>query len=964
MSISVICACKNRNHALRVSLNSWLNFKEISEIIIVDWSSDEPINFFAKLDPRIKIVTVQNKKYFNQPQPLNLAASLATGDYILKLDTDYVMNPYFSFIEKYFPDDNSFISGCHNYNSPEYYDEATGTYMINKYEMSDAQLKEYFDSYSYYFKYLTGLLFITKENFQRIGGYNENLGKYYAFEDSELYDRLENLGLTHKKIDCDYSAIHLPHPDTKRVENFEGFHENDGQESHKDWINSFADGNDKWQAEYFISQTHIKLNESLIGENKKTYIKPKTNWKIIQMDEQNYFAEEVGLEDQENKLEGFPSTYYVSLEECSDRREELERQFSEYGVVPKSIISKKFSECDDKLTGKYLHTLNDGTKGCCVSHLKAIKEWYETTNEDCGFFCEDDLSLDTVQYWDFTWEEFIYSLPEDAECVQLFAIRGSYDTFELRERYWDDWGATAYIITRDYAKKIIDTYIKGDTYHLELPNAEIMPLIENILFASVGKAYTIPLFVENINFKSTFVDEDDDVSDGQKTNHKKSRELVMEYWKSKVKVLQEEVIKEKIPVEKTEIEELLTQYALDTENAEHNFSLGLWYESQGHTAPALSYFLRCAERSEDPDLAYEALIRGSYCYQKQGERDGSSRGMLFQAQAFRPDRPEAYYLLSRYAERKEWWQDCYITADLGIRFCNFDLPPLRTDVEYPGKYGLLYEKSVAAWWWGKGKETRQLLQQIKNSGCTIRKEHFDTIQKTLGDLASGYVSEDEIKYNKLSGQKLRFEFEGSDSVEKNYSQAFQDLFILAALKGKRNGLYLEVGAQEPFYQNNTALLETEFGWEGISIEIREDLCRMFAEQRKNIILCEDATKTNYLAVLNEFNKGTVFDYLQLDCEPSKTTFEILLSIPFDDYKFAIITYEHDHYVDLTNSYREKSRKYLKMMGYELLVTNVSPNEMSPFEDWWYHPDLVDPEIVEKMKNISDVTDVRTYMIEK
>ena len=37
-SITVICACKNRNLALNISLRSWLNFDQISEIIIVDWS--------------------------------------------------------------------------------------------------------------------------------------------------------------------------------------------------------------------------------------------------------------------------------------------------------------------------------------------------------------------------------------------------------------------------------------------------------------------------------------------------------------------------------------------------------------------------------------------------------------------------------------------------------------------------------------------------------------------------------------------------------------------------------------------------------------------------------------------------------------------------------------------------------------------------------------------------------------
>jgi hypothetical protein len=63
---------------------------------------------------------------------------------------------------------------------------------------------------------------------------------------------------------------------------------------------------------------------------------------------------------------------------------------------------------------------------------------------------------------------------------------------------------------------------------------------------------------------------------------------------------------------------------------------------------------------------------------------------------------------------------------------------------------------------------------------------------------------------------------------------------------------------------------------------------------------------------------------------------------------------------MTGTYRTKSRNYLKLMGYELVVANVSQNENTPFEDWWVHPDLVDAETIEKFRSIRDVTDVRTY----
>jgi len=103
----------------------------------------------------------------------------------------------------------------------------------------------------------------------------------------------------------------------------------------------------------------------------------------------------------------------------------------------------------------------------------------------------------------------------------------------------------------------------------------------------------------------------------------------------------------------------------------------------------------------------------------------------------------------------------------------------------------------------------------------------------------------------------------------------------------------------------------------------------------------DATKLNYRVILDELNMGTDFDYLQLDCEPPAKTFETLLSIPFDKYRFSIITYEHDYYLDMTRSYRQKSRNYLQSLGYKLLIGNVSIDDVTPFEDWWIHPDLID-----------------------
>lgn len=954
MKISLICACKNRNQPLQIALTSWLLRPEITEIIIVDWSSDEALSPLTKLDSRIKVITVQNQKYFNQPQPLNLAASIATGDYILKVDSDYIFSPYYNFFETYRVNENNFVSGKHNIKSYEVFNGKH--YVVDKDNMSLLEIVDYVNSYSPIFKHLIGLLFVSKKNFDKIGGYNEKLGKYYAYEDDEIFHRLKVLGLEEIKLDFDYNILHIPHSDKKRVENFLGY---DSQQLN-DIKSSLSIEDEKikqWDAEYILTTEHIEKNKQIAPLTDEYYMKPQTQWNVHQIDEQSYYANQIM---KTNKLENFPSVYYVSLEECKDRQDNIERQFAEYGIIPKAIISKRFAESNDIITGKYSHTLNDGTKGCVVSHLKAIKKWYENTNEDYAFFCEDDLSLETVEHWKFTWEEFIKTLPEDAKCVQLLTIRSNFDTFELRERYWDDWGATAYIITRDYAERTINKYIHNKIYNLELDN-DIQPLIENILFTNSGKSYTIPLFVEEVKFQSTFVGKDNDVKDGQKNNHYKSRESVLNYWKNNQKMKSFTITKQEEPKDfaMNQIETLLTLYANEPEDAEHNFNLGVWYWNEGHTAPALSYFLRCSERAEDL-LAYEALLWAHQCYEKQGTRDATARTLLQHAVNLLPNRPEAYFLLAKFHGKRSQWTDVYSISHQGMTFLEKNLEPLQNSVGYMGEFALLYEKAVAGWWWGKGNETRKLLQDIKNN-YELPEQYEKTVQDLLMTYGVGDIPEDIIKYNQTKHDRLRFKFPGSGLIEKNYSQAYQDMFVLAILNGKRNGTYLEIGAQEPFYQNNSALLETEFDWKGISIEIREDLCKMFAEQRKNQILCKDATKINYEKLLDDMNVGTDLDYLQVDCEPSKITFEILTAIPFEKYRFATITYEHDHSVDITSSYRDKSRRFLKSYGYELVVKDVAFNDEYTFEDWWIHPDLVNPDKVNQMKSVdTEITNVVKY----
>jgi len=730
MSISLICSCKNRIDALRVSLSSWLTHEEITEIIIVDWNSDEPIDFLLGYDERIKIIRTPEEEYFNQPQPLNLAVDISTGDYILKVDCDYIINPYFDFIKEYLVDDRSFLCG-----------------------QNDCQESEI--SNSPYFKYLRGLLFISRENYLKVNGYSEENTKYYAYEDDEIVARLELLGLEKKKVKYDHNIIHIPHPDKKRVENFEAYHtDKDREKNIRETLSKYYEGEQlEWQVQYVLAQNHIEVNKHLIGNVDDYYSYRLYKWKLEEIGDRYFYAHKKKIE-YDKILKGFPRVNYISLEESVDRQRSLEEQFKKFGIDTFSpLLSKRFAETDDEVFGSQVHILDDGTKGCVASHIKMIKKWYDETDEAYGFFCEDDLSLESVQYWDFSWEEFIEKIPENIDCVQLYCIRKGQKPVLFESRWQTDWSVTAYILTRDYAKKIINQYYVSDSkFNLEVYDTGWYPMPENVIFHGHGTVYVANLFLEKLSIESTF-SQVNSLEKGYKEYHLESYLYNLNWWRknqynnlnklfltNEIESIKEEIIPMKNENTKKyenmilDIDELLTLFAVDTENAELNFKMGLWYEYNRQDAAALSYFIRAAERSTDNDLAYESLIHGAYCYDRQGTRDMTVKGILQQALCLLPNRPEAYYHLSNFSRKRCQWQDCYIYANNGLLFTSDDNQELRTDIYYPGRVGFLIEKAVSAWDWGKLEECYEVIEDIEENYIVPEKH-----AKTFNDLVNKFA---------------------------------------------------------------------------------------------------------------------------------------------------------------------------------------------------------------------------------
>ncbi len=199
----------------------------------------------------------------------------------------------------------------------------------------------------------------------------------------------------------------------------------------------------------------------------------------------------------------------------------------------------------------------------------------------------------------------------------------------------------------------------------------------------------------------------------------------------------------------------------------------------------------------------------------------------------------------------------------------------------------------------------------------------------------------EKKFNNLAKRMLLIDKE--KIKVSTYSEAMQDCFVVKMTNDKKHGTYVEIGSGHPIRSNNTYLLENKYDWRGISLELNSELVLKFKAVRLNPVIAANATSIDYQELFSAFDLPSSIDYLQIDIDPALQSLEALKLIPFEKYKFSVITFEHDRYRANRQIARE-SRKLLKGFGYKLIVKNVNSQKLKPFEDWWIHPELVEKNI--------------------
>ncbi len=185
--ISIVTCSMNRTENLLRALPGWLANPMVSEVVVVDWSSHEPVAAALAqagiTDRRIRVVRVDGAPRWILSYAFNTGFRASRFDTILKLDADIVLSDDF-LLRNFLPGPGEFVAG--NWRTA-----AKGQ------------------------EYVNGFFMVGREALSRVGGFNEFITTY-GWDDDDIYARFEANGLRRRDV-APNTIHHLPHSDTART---------------------------------------------------------------------------------------------------------------------------------------------------------------------------------------------------------------------------------------------------------------------------------------------------------------------------------------------------------------------------------------------------------------------------------------------------------------------------------------------------------------------------------------------------------------------------------------------------------------------------------------------------------------------------------------------------------------------------------------------------------------------------
>lgn len=186
--VAVTAGCMDRAENLARSLATWVALPEADHVVVVDWSSREPLRRLTQVSPRVTVARVSGQQFWRNSLCHNLEIRLAAElgcDLVLRVDSDTLVRSDFFALHPAHAS-RFYAVDCHQV--PASVDDKRN---------------------------LCGVVYAHLSHLLAVNGYNERLCRY-GYEDEDLYERLTKSGLTWKKCVLD-TLDHIPHSDAARL---------------------------------------------------------------------------------------------------------------------------------------------------------------------------------------------------------------------------------------------------------------------------------------------------------------------------------------------------------------------------------------------------------------------------------------------------------------------------------------------------------------------------------------------------------------------------------------------------------------------------------------------------------------------------------------------------------------------------------------------------------------------------
>ena len=170
------------------------------------------------------------------------------------------------------------------------------------------------------------------------------------------------------------------------------------------------------------------------------------------------------------------------------------------------------------------------------------------------------------------------------------------------------------------------------------------------------------------------------------------------------------------------MDDILVNYIINPDSYIENYNIAKSYQDNGEYSAAISFYIRCKEKTSDILIQYECILKCTECFRFRGKSDWVIKSLLDNAVSLQPRRPESYFLLSRFHGWRGEWEQSYEYATLGISNLETNLKSLGSYVEYDGIHNLLMRKAISCFYLDMKQEYRDCFKELFDN-------YFDVLSK-------------------------------------------------------------------------------------------------------------------------------------------------------------------------------------------------------------------------------------------